>query len=496
MTNRKPNRLRVGVIGLGTIGSRAAANLRAAGHQVYVWNRTPRSEPNFLGSAAEVTDLCDVLQLFVTDDAALLATVRAVAPALKPRHLVLAHPTVSPAAAREAAAIVEGTGARYLDAPFTGSRAAAGNGQLVYYVSGPEPARRDALPVLEATSKNVVVIGDDVGQATVTKIASNLLTAAIVQSLAEALALARAAGVDPARFSEAMEHNGSRSVTGDLKLPAMIRGDHATPHFALKHMLKDARLALALAADHGLTLPATATVAAQLYGADRRGWGELDFAALARNYDDAPPAPAFRPTVIPETLPTAAPPPAPSPVPPPEPPSPSPAPTLGLPAIPDPAEPPAAPAAEPAIPRGGLPFPPDERPTNAPPGRPAPPAARPDAASFSSSSSAPPPGEARPLPDLAAVLPPGKPAPPTPPAEAGNPEALTVRPANGDDAPARPAGLESPGVRPLPASTPSPPAAREEAPAPESGSQPAEEPGSERPPATRRTLLSWFQRGK
>ena len=305
---RKPNRLRVGVIGLGTIGSRAAANLRAAGHQVYVWNRTPRAEPNFLGSPGEVTDLCDALQLFVSDDAALLETVRAVALALKPRHLVLAHPTVSPAAAREAAAIVEGTGARYLDAPFTGSRAAAGNGELVYYVAGPEPARRDALPVLEATSKNVVVIGDTVGQAMVTKIATNLFTAAVVQSLAEALALVRAAGIDPARFSEAMENTSSRSGTSDMKLAAMIKGDHATPHFALKHMLKDARLALRLAAEHGLTLPATATVAAQLYGADRRGWGDMDFAALAKNYDPVPAAPAPPPTVIPETLPTAPPP--------------------------------------------------------------------------------------------------------------------------------------------------------------------------------------------
>ena len=369
--NRKPNRLRVGIIGLGVIGSRAAANLRAAGHQVYVWNRTPRAEPNFLGSAGEVTDLCDALQLFVSDDEALLATVRAVVPSLRARHLVLAHPTVSPAAAREAAALVERTGARYLDAPFTGSRAAAANGELVYYVAGPESARREALPVLEATSKHVVVIGDTVGQATVTKIATNLLTAAVVQSLAEALALARAAGVDPARFAEAMEHNGSRSGTSDLKLPAMIRGDHATPHFALKHMLKDARLALRLAAEHGLTLPATATVAAQLYGADRRGWGDLDFAALAKNYDPVPPAPAPTPTVLPETLPPAAPP-SPLPVPAaPSPPAPPPAavstPTLGLPAVPgeagssSPAE--GRTSSSPAelpIPRGGLPFPPGE----------------------------------------------------------------------------------------------------------------------------------------
>ena len=493
---RKPNRLRVGVIGLGTIGSRAAANLRAAGHQVYVWNRTPRAEPNFLGSTVEVTDLCDALQLFVPDDAALLETVRAVVPSLRARHLVLAHPTVSPEAAREAAAIVERTGARYLDAPFTGSRAAAANGELVYYVAGPEPARREALPILEATSKHVVVIGDTAGQASVTKIATNLLTAAVVQSLAEALALARAAGVDPARFAEAMEHNGSRSGTSDLKLPAMIRGDHATPHFALKHMLKDARLALRLAAEHGLTLPAAATVAAQLYGADRRGWGDLDFAALAKNYDPVPPTPAPPPTVLPETLPPAPSPlPTPTAPPPAAPPPPVSTPTLGLPAVPgeaegsSPAEGRTSSLAELPIPRGGLPFPPGEA---APP-----PAADP---------SPPPAGGSLPQPatpespgddeetepaDQGPVAP--LPAADQPPAELpGEPAGEKPFPPDEPVAPAgAPPASPSPPEESMALAPPSPPPEPAN-PAPE----PADVPEPPRPPATRRTLLSWLQRGK
>lgn len=478
---RKPNRLRVGVIGLGVIGSRAAANLRAAGHQVYVWNRTPRAEPNFLGSAVEVADLCDTLQLFVSDDAALLETVRAVAPALKARHLVLAHPTVSPAAAWEAAGIVEKTGARYLDAPFTGSRAAAGNGQLVYYVSGPEPARRDALPVLEATSKNVVVIGDEIGQAMVTKIATNLLTAAIVQSLAEALALARAAGIEPARFAEAMEHNGSRSGTSDLKLTAMIKDDHATPHFALKHMLRDARLALALAAEHRLTLPATATVAAQLYGADRRGWGDLDFAALARNFNPAPPTPAVAPTVMADLPPPAAPValPAtletPAALPTPVAPAPSPPATtlLGLPAVPGDVESfleeVRTPLGGASIPRGGLPFPPGEKP--ALPGETAlPPKEKPSSVE----------GNAAPHREPAASpQETGKPPVEKPPQPKSKPAPVDVEKPTPEKPPA-PATLLTAPVAPAPAPEP----------------EIAAEPEPPRPPATRRTLLSWFQKGK
>ena len=68
MAATRKNRTKVGVIGLGIIGSRVAAGLRGAGHQVYVWSRSPHSAPNFLGSVVEVADLCDVLQVFVSDD--------------------------------------------------------------------------------------------------------------------------------------------------------------------------------------------------------------------------------------------------------------------------------------------------------------------------------------------------------------------------------------------------------------------------------------------
>ena len=62
----------VGLIGLGIIGSRIAAVLRKRGFQVFVWNRTPRLEQNFVGSPGEVAELCDLVQLFVADDEALL----------------------------------------------------------------------------------------------------------------------------------------------------------------------------------------------------------------------------------------------------------------------------------------------------------------------------------------------------------------------------------------------------------------------------------------
>src|SRR4029077_18327490 len=99
----RPVRQNAGVIGLGIIGSRAAANLRKAGYQTWVWNRTPRPEPNFLASAAEVVESAKNIQLFVSDGPALLETIQVMAPMLGPEHIILNHATVAPKETLEAA---------------------------------------------------------------------------------------------------------------------------------------------------------------------------------------------------------------------------------------------------------------------------------------------------------------------------------------------------------------------------------------------------------
>ena len=90
--------------------------------------------PNFVGAPSEIAEMCDYIQLFVSDDDALLQIVQNLAPSLAPRHIVLAHCTVAPHSMRAAADIVEGRGARFVEAPFTGSKLAAESGELVYYV--------------------------------------------------------------------------------------------------------------------------------------------------------------------------------------------------------------------------------------------------------------------------------------------------------------------------------------------------------------------------
>ncbi len=126
--------------------------------------------------------------------------------------------------------------------PFTGSKVAAENGQLVYYIGGDEAALKQARPILEASSKEIVLIGEKIGDATIMKVATNIVTAATAQVAAEALALVRKAGISPELFGRAMKSNASNSATLEMKVPMMLAGDFE-PHFSVKHMLKDVRIA-------------------------------------------------------------------------------------------------------------------------------------------------------------------------------------------------------------------------------------------------------------
>jgi 3-hydroxyisobutyrate dehydrogenase-like beta-hydroxyacid dehydrogenase len=272
----------IGVIGLGIIGRAVSANLRQKGFQVFVWNRTPRPVPNFVGSPAELAELCEFLQIFVSDDEALLETVERLSEKLGSRHIVIAHSTVAPDSMRAAAKIVERRGARFVEAPFTGSKTAAENGELVYYVGGSDAALRGARLVLEASGKQIIKIGE-IGQATAVKIATNMVTAASVQAVAEALAVVRALGLPFDKLVEAMQGNASYSPTLAMKMPKMIEGNFE-PHFSVKHMLKDMKIANQLGVSHHLDLRVTAAARDQLLEQMQWGHGDDDYSAVARKY--------------------------------------------------------------------------------------------------------------------------------------------------------------------------------------------------------------------
>jgi 3-hydroxyisobutyrate dehydrogenase-like beta-hydroxyacid dehydrogenase len=272
----------IGVIGLGIIGRAIAEHLRRKGFSVFVWNRSPRPVPNFVGSVGELAEFCNYIQIFVSDDDALLQTVEQLSEKLTPRHVIFAHSTVAPDSMRAAADIVERKGARFVEACFTGSKGAAEKGELVYYAGGTDEALREGRPILEATGKEIVYIGA-VGQASAIKIATNMVTAGSIQAAAEALALVQAHGLPLEKFVEAMRVNASYSGTLAMKLPKMLERDFA-PHFSVKHMFKDMQIASQIALSHYLHLGVTAAARDQLSEQMQWGHGDDDYSAVLRKY--------------------------------------------------------------------------------------------------------------------------------------------------------------------------------------------------------------------
>lgn len=241
---------KVGILGLGLIGSRVARNLSDQGSQVWVWNRTPKPFPCYQGSPGEVAAQADNLQIFLKDGPALLSVMEALAPRLTPRHLIIQHCTALPDDVRKAAAIAGRSGSAFLDAPFTGSRDEAEANRLVYYLGGTPETIERARPLLKQSGRTLIPVGE-VGQASLVKIATNMITASQVAALAEALALVESEGLSPGVFRQALLENASHSRTLEKKLNCMEAADYS-PRFSLENMTKDQHLAHRLLRDRGL----------------------------------------------------------------------------------------------------------------------------------------------------------------------------------------------------------------------------------------------------
>lgn len=235
-----------------------------------------------MGSPGQVAELCDVIQIFVSDGEALFDVIGKMSDKLTNAHVIVCNATVGPEATAEAARRVHERGAAFLDAPFTGSRSAAEKRALVYYVGGDEAVLKRVRPILEATSKAVVPVGE-IGQAAAVKIATNMLVAVTVQTLAEVAAVLMRSGINPRVLGPALEHHAVRSGLVDMKLPGMLSGQFE-PHFSLKHMFKDVQMAIHVANSLGIDIPTTTATAGVMYGCLNRGCGDLDFSVLAQIY--------------------------------------------------------------------------------------------------------------------------------------------------------------------------------------------------------------------
>jgi 3-hydroxyisobutyrate dehydrogenase-like beta-hydroxyacid dehydrogenase len=279
--------MRIGVIGLGIVGSRMAANWVKAGHAVTAWNRTRPATPppgvTLADCPREVASLCDVIMIVVADPPALQRVVEGpdgIASAPLAGRVVMNASTVGPADNQRAEAAVRKAGGEFLETPFTGSKAAAEAGKLVFFVGGAPGLLQRMEPLLLQIGHKLFPFGD-VGRAADAKLIFNLMIANVMQAMAEGFTFARKAGLDLDGFVAAFKVNAAYSGLADLKIPKMLSGDFS-PHFALKHMDKDLRLAMERATELQLDLPQTRRLKEAYSAAMAQGWGEDDFAVLYR----------------------------------------------------------------------------------------------------------------------------------------------------------------------------------------------------------------------
>lgn len=279
---------RVGFIGMGIMGRAMAANLVRAGHEVTVYNRTPEKcqELMDLGAfrAETVEALLGEAELVVTmltgPDAvdALLFGGGEDRKDLFDKKVVVNMSSVAPAYTQGLAARLAALGARFVDAPVSGSKKPAEEGTLVILAGGEQADIDEAEPVLLCMGKKVVRCGP-AGAGSTMKMAVNLLLGVMMEGLAEMLHFGGKGGLTRDAMLDVVTAGPLMNGLFGLKEPMLRSGEFPT-QFPLKHMAKDLKFAVDTAFANGAQAPA-ANAMMQLYARGvAQGLGDEDFAAV------------------------------------------------------------------------------------------------------------------------------------------------------------------------------------------------------------------------
>ncbi len=280
---------RIGFMGLGIMGSRMAARLAAAGYPLAVWTHTPgkaedwaaQHDARALATPAEIAAESDIVISMVVDGeqvSELLLGFGGAIEAARPGLLCVDMSTIAPHDTRRIGAALRERGAAMLDAPVTGSAPRAEDGSLTIMVGGGESDYLRARPVLENLGSLIVHVGE-LGQGEMVKLINNAIGAANAATVAEALVLGAATGIDLDALVAVVGGGSGGSVQMTLKSQAMRDHDFTTL-FKTAHMLKDVRLCLEEAQEAGVPFPAAAHARDLLTAAIGRGHADADYASL------------------------------------------------------------------------------------------------------------------------------------------------------------------------------------------------------------------------
>ncbi len=279
---------RIGIIGVGLLGSAVASRLLQHGFEVTGYDTRPeqvdalsprglRPAASIAGAAAGADAIFTVLPSLESLDAVVRGPGGLVETA--PREAILIQmSTISPELTRSLNEATAAKGLGLLDAPVSGTSAMVARGDCTILVGGDPTRVQQCRTVFDAIARRTVHVGA-VGMASLAKLAMNLLVALNTAALAEALVLGAKGGLDPAKTLEALEGTAASSRMTELRGPLMVAGEFP-PQMKLDLFLKDLRLILEEGQRLRVSLPLTST-AQQLYtAAGAAGAGHLDVAVV------------------------------------------------------------------------------------------------------------------------------------------------------------------------------------------------------------------------
>lgn len=284
---------KIAFLGLGIMGSNIAANLLKAGYPLVVYNRTAsKTAPLVKAGArkaktpAEAVKDADVVMLMVNDDHGIEDVFfgpQGIESGLKKGQVVIDLTTCLPKTSLKEAAACNAKGVSFLDAPVFGSKNESRDAGLWIVIGGPKTVYEKMLPIFKTISATQHYMGPN-GKGSSMKLVGNLVVAAQIEALGEAMTLAVKAGLNPKDVLGVLHVTDFKSPIFDGVGDSLCRRDFS-PSFYLKLMLKDANLITAFAQELNVATPAASSTREVIKAAVNQGWGEENASAFIKTLE-------------------------------------------------------------------------------------------------------------------------------------------------------------------------------------------------------------------
>ncbi|MEP6740014.1 MAG: L-threonate dehydrogenase [Caldimonas sp.] len=282
---------KVGLIGLGAMGSGMAASLRRAGHEVHVCDARPGIAEAFArdggvacATPADAARACEVVISVVVNAAqteAVLFGADGAAAAMRPGSVFVMCSTVDPNVSIAFESRLEALAVGYLDAPISGGAARAASAQMTVMGAGKQAPWERCAPLLDAMAAKVYRLGDKAGNGSKVKIINQLLAGVHIAAAAEAMALGLREGVDANALYEVITHSAGNSWMFENRMAHVLAGDY-TPLSAVDIFVKDLGLVLDTARASKFPLPLASTAHQMFMQASSAGFAREDDAAVIK----------------------------------------------------------------------------------------------------------------------------------------------------------------------------------------------------------------------